>query len=400
MIDTNVFTNPDLFCVQLYKKMQSVAPVTGIMELYEFRYSLNNITPENGRWDSILIESPEAIEALISSPSFFDKIEIKPKVDGRIVLDQTVTRITQMLFAGLVTGAYTAKWISDHFYFDPRGFNFYIKSIYMNREIKAHLGGKPYKQFEQKQKRFDLMHEVGYRDFLDANEEVDNAFIDCVLKLVKAKGVPLVLAIAGPTAAGKTEIVDRLRAAFEKRKKKIAAIELDNFLTDRDGREEKGIGSFGKEALHFELFQACIHDILKGKRIVTPRYDFIDGTSSHTLEGQLKPGRKPVEIEPADIIFIEGNSPFLLPEIAPLIGIKIVYLTDDAVRLKRKWRRDIDYRKKYDPYYLRNRYFKEQVPMVAKNYQPQMMTCDIFVDTTNAALWVTPEIMKVVEAGK
>ena len=374
MIDTNVLTDSDLFCNQLYEKMKSVAPVISIMELYEFRYSLNNITPVNSRWDSILIESPEAIEALISSPSFFDKIEIKPKVDGRIVLDQTVTRITQMLFAGLVTGAYTAKWISDHFYFDPRGFNFYIKSIYMNREIKAHLGGKPYKQFEQKQKRFELLHEVGYRDFLDANEEVDTAFINCVLKLVKVKGVPLVLAIAGPTAAGKTEIVDRLRAAFEKRKKKISAIELDNFLTDRDGREEKGIGSFGKEALHFELFQACIHDILKGKPIATPRYDFIDGTSSHTDEGKLKPGRKPVEIEPADIIFIEGNSPFLLPEISPLIGIKIVYLTDDAVRLKRKWRRDIDYRKKYDPYYLRNRYFKEQVPMVAKNYQPQLNT--------------------------
>lgn len=399
MIDTNVLTNLDLFCEELYKKMKRVVPVIGTMELYEFRYSLNNITPENGRWDSIQINPAAEIEELISSPSFFDKIEIKPKVNGRIVLDQTVTRITQMLFAGLVTGAYTAKWISAHFYFDPRSFNFFVKSIYLNREIKAHLGGKPYKQFEQKQKRFDLMHEVGYRDFLDANEEVDNAFIDCVLKLVKAKGVPLVLAIAGPTAAGKTEIVDRLRAAFEKRKKKIAAIELDNFLTDRDGREEKGIGSFGKEALHFELFQACIHDILKGKRIVTPRYDFIDGTSSHTLEGHLKPGRKPVEIEPADIIFIEGNSPFLLPEIAPLISIKIVYLTDDAVRLKRKWRRDIDYRKKYDPYYLRNRYFKEQVPMVAKNYQPQLNTCDIFVDTTGAALWVTPDIRKMIEAG-
>jgi uridine kinase len=397
MMVANTLNNADLFCEQLNKKMKLVAPVVGTMESYEFRYCLNTITPENAQWNTITVDPVDRVEALISSPTFFDRIEIKPRVDGKIVLDKTITRLTQMLFVGLVTGDYKPKWISDHFYFDPRSFNFYVKSIYVNGEIKAHLGGKPYKAFEQKQRHFELRHEVGYRDFLDANAEVDNAFIECILKLVKARGVPVVLAIAGPTAAGKTEIVDRLRAAFEKRKKNIAAIELDNFLTDRDGREEKGIGSFGKEALHFQLFQACIHDILNGKSIATPRYDFIDGTSSHTDEGKLKPGRKPVEIEPADIIFIEGNSPFLLPEIAPLIGIKIVYLTDDAVRLKRKWRRDIDYRKKYDPYYLRNRYFKEQVPMVAKNYQPQLNTCDIFVDTTSAELWVTPEIKKAIE---
>lgn len=399
-MNTNTLANADLFCEQLYKKMKSVAPVVGTMELYEFRYSLNNITPENGCWNTITVDSVEEVEALISSPAFFDSIEIKPRVESKIVLDKKIARLTQMLFAGLVTGSYIPKWINNHFYFDPRSFNFYVRSVYLNREIKVHLGGKPYKSFEQKQKHFELRHEVGYQDFIQANKEVDNAFIDCVLKLVTIKGLPIVQAIAGPTAAGKTEIVDRLREAFEKRKKKIAAIELDNFLTDRDGREEKGIGSFGKEALHFELFKSCINDILNGKRIATPRYDFIDGTSSHTLEGKLKPGRKPVEIEPADIIFIEGNSPFLLPEITPLIGIKIVYLTDDAVRLKRKWRRDIDYRKKYDPYYLRNRYFKEQVPMVAKNYQPQLNTCDIFVDTTSAALWVTPEIKKAIETSK
>jgi uridine kinase len=81
--------------------------------------------------------------------------------------------------------------------------------------------------------------------------------------------------------------------------------------------------------------------------------------------------------------------------VAEHVGIKVVYLTDDPVRLKRKWRRDIDYRKKYDPYYLRNRYFKEQPPMAVKNYQPQLLRCDIFVDTTGAALWVTPQIGEV-----
>ena len=104
-----------------------------------------------------------------------------------------------------------------------------------------------------------------------------------------------------------------------------------------------------------------------------------------------------LEVESSDIIFIEGNSPFLLPGIRELVGVKVVYLTDDPVRLKRKWRRDIDYRKKYDPYYLRNRFFKEQPVMAVKNYQPQLRICDIFVDTTAASLWVTPEIMGILK---
>ncbi len=76
----------------------------------------------------------------------------------------------------------------------------------------------------------------------------------------------------------------------------------------------------------------------------------------------------------------------------------MVYLTDDPVRIKRKWKRDIDYRKKYDPSYLRNRFFKDQFIMAQIAYLPQMEVCDMTVDTTGAALWVTPEISKILMA--
>ena len=75
-----------------------------------------------------------------------------------------------------------------------------------------------------------------------------------------------------------------------------------------------------------------------------------------------------------------------------MIGIKVVYLTDDPIRLKRKWKRDIDYRKKYDPTHFRNRFFKTQFLRAEDVYRPQIEKCDMVVDTTGAALWVTPEI--------
>ena len=172
---------------------------------------------------------------------------------------------------------------------------------------------------------------------------------------------------------------------------------MDNFLTDRDYREAHGINTMGPQAIHYPLLKKSLQEILKGKSIRIPRYDFVFATSSHDMDGNLKPDGIPIEITPADIIFMEGNFPFLLKEIAPLIGIKVVYLTDDPIRMKRKWRRDIDYRKKYEPTYFRNRFFREQYLMAENCYRPQMELCDILVDTTGAAVWMTANTINLFE---
>jgi len=170
---------------------------------------------------------------------------------------------------------------------------------------------------------------------------------------------------------------------------------MDNFLTDRDAREEKGIHTLGRQVIHFELFRQGLQQISQGKRITIRRYDFVFATSSHDLDGNLKAGCTPIELEPADIVLVEGNFPFLLQEVTHLIGLKVVYLTDDPIRMKRKWKRDIDYRKKCEPTYFRNRFFKSQLLMAQKCYLPQMELCDIVVDTTGAAIWATPEIAQI-----
>jgi len=384
------------FSATLYEKMKTINPGIDDLELYEFRYGLNNLTPDAG-WDAVELESPEVIKKRVNERLFYDDIQINPKVDNRIVLDESILQLTRMLLVGLVTGEYSQDWVNEHFYFDIRGFYFLHRTIYFTENILAHFGGKPFKQFEQKQKQFESYQGVGYKDFQAANAEVDALFIKSVKKLIAARGIPILFAIAGPTAAGKTEIVERLQKDFEKEGKKIATIELDNFLTDRDQREAKGIFTQGKAALHFELFKKSLEDICRGKKISIPRYDFVYATSSHDHAGNLKPGGVPIEIEPADIVFIEGNFPFLITEVVHLIGVKVVYLTDDPVRLKRKWKRDIDYRKKYEPTYFRNRYFKDQFIMAEIAYRPQLEVCDMAVDTTSAALWVTPEIRTILE---
>ena len=347
--------------------------------------------PEDG-WDSVELENQEDIENRIGSRDFYTHIELRPRSGESICLDKTIIQLTQMLFVGLVRNKYSPGWVNLHFYFDIRGFFFLPRTVYFTEDVLNHFGNKPYKQFTRKQKRLERFQGVGYRDFKEANSEIDQAFVDLVKKLIDLRGTPILITLAGPTAAGKTEITERLFNILNQAGKKITTIEVDNFLLDREYRDDKPMG---KESTHFDMFINCLAEILKGKKVFIPRYDFVNATSSHDLDGKLKDGCTPLEIEPADIIFMEGNFPFHIQELSNLIGINAVYLTDDPIRLKRKWKRDIDYRKKYDPSYFRNRYFRTQFLRAQDIYLPLMQVCDIVVDTTGAALWVTPQIIKV-----
>ena len=376
------------FQTVLFGILSRLFPAVDALEAYEFGYALDLLTPLEG-WDSIAIEEVQSIQKRVEDRSFYDAIVTSAKVGGRIILDPQVVHLTQMLFVGLVSQAYPEKWVVENFYFDVRAFLFFHRTRYFTPEVIAHFGGKPFRQFEAKQTRFDTFQGVGYADFKAANAEIDQAFINCVQKVVASRGTPMLLTLAGPTAAGKTEIIERLHSAFAEQGQKITTVEMDNFLVDRDVRGEQPLGI---ATSHFKLFRQFLDDILKRKATSIPRYDFIKATSSHDLAGNLRPGGTPIIVEPADIIFIEGNFPFQIKEISDRIGIKVVYLTDDPVRLKRKWKRDIDYRKKYDPNFFMNRYFKTQFLRAEDCYRIQMQVCEIVVDTTRASLWVTPEI--------
>lgn len=384
------------FSKTLYTRLQQVCPGIGDMELYEFRYALETLTPPSG-WESVLLVPMNEIEKQVCDIKFYESIQLKPYVGNRMVMDEKILNLSRMLVCGLTWDIYPVEWINRHFYFDIRGFFFLHRTEYYTPEITAYLGGKPWRKFPDHRQIFSHMQGIGYKAFQAANAKVDQCFIDVAEKLTERKGLPVLIAIAGQTAAGKTEIVSRLYEKFKGSGKRVTSIEMDNFFTDRDYREEHGIDSRGMEALHYDLFKQSLTDICSGKRVSIPKYDFVSATSSHDLEGRLKPGCSPLTVEPADVIFMEGNFPFLLPEIAYLIDIKVVYLTEDDIRLKRKWKRDMDYRKKYDLMYFLNRYFREQFIMAEEIYRPQMMLCNMVVDTTDAAIWLTPEILQELE---
>jgi len=388
--------NKQDFSEKLFQRMQQVNPGISNLELFEFRYALENLIPKEG-WNSVQLQSVCEIEEKINTRNFYESIQLRPKIEGKLVFDAQLTQLTQMLFSGIVENVYSIDWINQNFYFDMRAFYFFHRTKYYNEKIINHLGEHPYRSFEREQYKLKPKFDIGYQTFKQANERVDLCLIDLLFKLISTGQRPCIIGIAGQTAAGKTEIVARLQKEFINRNLSFTSLEMDHFLTDRDDREEKGIDSLGKEAMHFGLFKQSLNQLHNGHDISTPIYDFISAKSSHSIDGKLKPGHTTSEVQAADMIFVEGNFPFLYDEVAELIDIKVVYITDDEIRLKRKWKRDMDLRKKYDFTYFINRYFREQYLMAESAYVPQMEKCDVLVDTTEASIWVNTKISKILD---
>ncbi len=393
MREPSIINNPQLFSHALFDELKKINSALDDLEWYEFNYALENIALACG-WVEIPLPEKEEIEARISRHEFFSNIQLKPRRENHIVLDDEIVKLTQTLFKGLVAGVYSADWINSLFYFDVRGFLFLVRTDYFPPSVRKHLNDQPFIQFAPKQKIFEKSQDIGLREFAAANRETDQMFIQIMQELIEKAPRPFLLTIAGPSGSGKTEIVQQLRRALSQGGKSITSIEMDNFYKDGSYRDGKVLDH---NVIHFEIFSRCLQGIMRGQAVSIPRYNFITTTSSHDLNGVLRPGQTPLQIEPADVIFLEGNFPFHLPEIARWVGLKIVYLTDDPVRLQRKWRRDIDYRKKYDQVYFCNRYFRTQFLRAEEVYLPLMTVCDMVVDTTGAAIWLTAELARQIK---
>jgi hypothetical protein len=69
----------------------------GELELYEFRYGLDNLYPENGGWAGVRVDPQEEVETLVNRSDFYSGIQLKPRVGDRIVLDENIVRLTNVL---------------------------------------------------------------------------------------------------------------------------------------------------------------------------------------------------------------------------------------------------------------------------------------------------------------
>ncbi|MCQ2184383.1 MAG: nucleoside kinase [Bacteroidales bacterium] len=116
-----------------------------------------------------------------------------------------------------------------------------------------------------------------------------------------SKERPFVM-MSGPSSSGKTSSSIRIAAQCAVLGRIPHVIELDNYFLDRDETPVDENGNKDYEsigAMDVELLNSQLNDLLSGKEIVMPKFDFVKGQKTFDPANTLK-------LEPGGLVFMEG----------------------------------------------------------------------------------------------
>ncbi len=119
-------------------------------------------------------------------------------------------------------------------------------------------------------------------------------------QIARRKDVKFVM-VAGPSSSGKTTFAHRLSVQLEAAGLRPHAVSVDNYFVNRyeSPRDEQGNYNFeALECLDVKLFNENMTDLLAGKRVELPSYNFKTGLREY--RGDF------MELGPTDILVIEG----------------------------------------------------------------------------------------------
>ncbi len=107
--------------------------------------------------------------------------------------------------------------------------------------------------------------------------------------------------VTGPSAAGKTTFCKRLSAQLQVNGIRPLALSMDNYFVDREAcpRDESGEYDFeAVEALDLDLFNRHLSDLLEGREVPVPRFDF--------ETGRRAPDHRLTWLEDDQVLLVEG----------------------------------------------------------------------------------------------
>jgi uridine kinase len=117
-----------------------------------------------------------------------------------------------------------------------------------------------------------------------------------------AEPVAKVVCIAGPSSAGKTTFIRRLRVQLQVLGLRPVSISLDDYYVDREQTPRDAHGEYdfeAFEAMRVAVLQDHIARLLRGERVATARFDFRSGTSEPA-------GGPVIQLGPHDVLMLEG----------------------------------------------------------------------------------------------
>lgn len=144
---------------------------------------------------------------------------------------------------------------------------------------------------------------------------------------------PVIIGIAGGSASGKSSIAERLKREFEN-SNSVVIIRQDDYYKDQSHLtfEERVKTNYDHPfAFDNELLNQHLDDLVAGKPIRKPTYDYVNHTRSDIIE----------IIEPCDVIVLEGLFVLESEDLRNRLDIKIFVDTDADIRFIRRMIRDV-----------------------------------------------------------
>jgi uridine kinase len=180
---------------------------------------------------------------------------------------------------------------------------------------------------------------------------------------------PIFIGITGGSGSGKTTVVRKIKTAIPS--KSLTVIEQDSYYKDQShlSFEERCKTNYDHPfAFDNDLLIKHLKDLSMGKEIKKPIYDY----EIHNRKEET------IDVEPRDIIVLEGILIFYDQRLRDLLDIKIFVDTDSDIRLVRRIIRDMNERGRSIDSIL-NQYMRTVRPAHEQFIEPTKKYADIII---------------------
>lgn len=149
----------------------------------------------------------------------------------------------------------------------------------------------------------ELNHKVNngeYEDLIQLSEALHEKKVAQIADMIK-RGKKRLILIAGPSSSGKTTFARRLCVQLRVVGLKPLYMGTDDYFVEREETplDEHGEPNYeGIEALDIKLFNKNMNDLLDGKEVDLPSFNFLTGHKEY--------GKRIISIDPTQPIVIEG----------------------------------------------------------------------------------------------
>ena len=183
-----------------------------------------------------------------------------------------------------------------------------------------------------------------------------------------------VIGVCGASCSGKTRTVKEIVRVTEN----SIVISQDSYYFSGNENTNYDI----PESIDFPLLISHIKDLLNGKSIQCPIYDF---TTHSRLE-------KKIEMKPCKIIIVEGILIFSQKELIELINLKVFISAYQELAFSRRLKRDVEERGRTIEE-VTERYFKDVLPSTKQYVEPSENFSDIVLKNNTKDKFIGLEIL-------